>query len=219
MTVHRSKGLEADYVVVLGLCSGKHGFPAEVADDPLLDLVLAAPENHPNAEERRVLYVAMTRARRQVFLLADGGPPSEFVTELMDGDYDVEPFGRSLEADISCPRCVGGRLLRRKNARTGSLFYGCSNFPLCEHIARPCTRCGRGIPLRSGENFHCRDCGGTIKACPPATAGSMSEWAGTADSSAVRTGPTAGRRGTFRCRERQPVPQETCPHPEVADSR
>ena len=27
-TVHRSKGLEADYVVVLGLCSGKYGFPA-----------------------------------------------------------------------------------------------------------------------------------------------------------------------------------------------
>ena len=44
MTVHRSKGLEADYAVVLGLCSGKHGFPAEIADDPLLDLVRAAPE-------------------------------------------------------------------------------------------------------------------------------------------------------------------------------
>ena len=44
MTVHRSKGLEADYAVVLGLCSGKHGFPVEIADDPLLDLVLAAPE-------------------------------------------------------------------------------------------------------------------------------------------------------------------------------
>ena len=33
----------ADYAVVLGLCSGKHGFPAEIADDPLLDLVLAVP--------------------------------------------------------------------------------------------------------------------------------------------------------------------------------
>ena len=44
------KGLEADYVVVLGLCSGKYGFPTEITDDPLLDLVLAAPEAHPNAE-------------------------------------------------------------------------------------------------------------------------------------------------------------------------
>ena len=67
MTVHRAKGLEADYAVVLGLCAGKHGFPVEIADDPLLDLVMAGPEAHPNAEERRLLYVALTRARRQVF--------------------------------------------------------------------------------------------------------------------------------------------------------
>ncbi len=63
-TVHGSKGREADYVVVSGLCSGKYGFPAEIVDDPLLDLVLAAPEHHPNAEERRLFYVAVTRARR-----------------------------------------------------------------------------------------------------------------------------------------------------------
>ena len=50
-TVHRSKGLEEDYVVVLDLCSGKHGFPDEIDDDPLLDLVLAVPEGYPNAEE------------------------------------------------------------------------------------------------------------------------------------------------------------------------
>ena len=47
MTVHRAKGLEADYVVVLGLCSGRFGFPVEITDDPLLDLVMAAPEAHP----------------------------------------------------------------------------------------------------------------------------------------------------------------------------
>ena len=166
MTIHRSKGLEADYSVVLGLCSGKHGFPAEMADDPLIDLVLATPEAHPNAEERRLLYVAVTRARRQVFLLADGGPPSEFATELIDGGYDVEVFGRAPEGDVSCPRCVGGRLVRRENARGGGVFYGCSNFPLCEHTAGACPRCGTGLPIRSGEAYRCRDCGGEINACP-----------------------------------------------------
>ena len=60
-TIHGSKGLEADYAVVLGLCTGKHGFPSEIADDPLLNLVLAAPDAHPNAEERRLLYTALTR--------------------------------------------------------------------------------------------------------------------------------------------------------------
>ena len=166
MTVHRSKGLEADYAVVLGLCSGNYGFPAEIADDPLLDLVLAAPEAHPNAEERRLFYVAITRARRQVFLLADGGPPSEFVNELIDGGYDVDVFGRPPEGDVSCPQCAGGRLERRENPRSGSVFYGCSNFPLCEHITRACPRCGSGLPVRSGEAYRCRDCGGTIEACP-----------------------------------------------------
>ncbi len=166
MTVHRSKGLEADYAVILGLSAGKHGFPAEIADDPLLDLVLAAPEAHPNAEERRLLYVAITRARRQVFLLADGGPTSEFVTELIDGGYDVEVFGRPPAGDVSCPRCTGGRLERRENARSRGVFYGCSNFPLCEHTARACPRCGNGLPVRSGEAFRCRDCGGAIAACP-----------------------------------------------------
>ena len=166
MTVHRSKGLEADYAVVLGLCSGKHGFPAEIADDPLLDLVLAAPESHPNAEERRLLYVAITRAKRQVFLFAEGGAPSEFVTEMIDGGYDVEVFGRPPEADASCPRCVGGRLERRENARDGGIFFGCSNFPLCEHTARACPHCGNGLPVRSGDAYRCRDCGGTIEPCP-----------------------------------------------------
>ncbi len=165
-TVHGSKGLEADYAVVLGLHSGKYGFPAEIADDPLLDLVLAAPEAHPNAEERRLLYVAMTRARRRVYLLADGGPPSEFVTELIDGGYDVSVFGRPPEGDVSCPRCTGGRLVRRENARSGGVFYGCSNFPLCEHTVSACPRCGNGLPVKSGEAFRCRDCGGSIEGCP-----------------------------------------------------
>ena len=165
-TVHRAKGLEADYAVVLGLVSGRYGFPAEMADDPLLDLVLAVPEAHPNAEERRLLYVAMTRAKRQVYLLADGGPPSAFVVELINRGYDVSVFGRPPEDDVACPRCSGGRLERRENARNGGIFYGCSNYPLCEHITRACPRCGNGLPVRSGNAYRCRDCGGAIEACP-----------------------------------------------------
>ena len=166
MTVNRAKGLEADYAVVLGLCAGKHGFPVEIADDPLFDLVMAAPEAHPNAEERRLLYVALTRARRQVFLLAEGSSPSAFATELIDDTKHVTVFGRLPEGDVACPQCKEGRLERRENPRNGSVFYGCSNWPYCEHTGRPCPKCGTGLPSRSGTGFRCRDCGGSIEGCP-----------------------------------------------------
>ncbi len=170
-TAHAAKGLEADYAVVLGLCAGKYGFPSEIADDPLLELVLAAPESHPNAEERRLFYVALTRARRQVFLLAEGGPPSEFVNELLAGGYDVAVFGRPPEAVAHCPRCLRGRMERREKAGNGSVFYGCSNFPLCRHMARACPRCGNGLPVRAADSCRCRDCGGEIEICPACETG------------------------------------------------
>ena len=165
-TVHRSKGLEADYVVVLDLCSGKYGFPAEIADDPLLDIVLAAPEGHPNAEERRLLYVAITRAKRGVYLLADGGPLSPFITELMNDGYDVTEFGRLPESDVACPTCVDGRLERRKNTRDRRVFYGCSHYPYCEHTQPACPYCRTGLPVKTDGVFRCRDCGQSVEACP-----------------------------------------------------
>ena len=165
MTVHGSKGLEADYAVVLGLCSGRHGFPSEIADDPLLDLVLSAPDEHPNAEERRLLYVAMTRARRRVYLLADGGPPSPFVQELIEG-RGVAVFGRSPEKEAPCPKCVEGRLVHRERARDRSVFYGCSNWPYCRHRQPACPACGQGLPVAEKAGFRCRDCGQPIEACP-----------------------------------------------------
>ena len=166
MTVHGSKGLQADYVVVLGLCTGKRGFPTEIADDPLLDLVLSAPEKHPNAEERRLFYVALTRARYRVFVLADGGPPSPFVLELINGDYDVAVFGRLPEKETPCPGCVRGHLVQRENKRSKGTFYGCSNWPYCEHRQPPCPVCGKGLPVRADGGFRCRDCGQLIDACP-----------------------------------------------------
>ncbi len=166
-TIHGSKGLEADYAIVLGVITGKYAFPSEIDDDPLLNLVLAAPDAHPNAEERRLLYVALTRAKRQVFLLSEGGEsPSAFVTELTDKGFNVGVFGRMPEGDVPCPRCVKGRLLRRKNARNENSFFGCSNYPLCGYTARPCPKCGNGLPVRVGDSWQCRDCGADIENCP-----------------------------------------------------
>jgi DNA helicase IV len=69
-TIHASKGLEADHVVLLNADSGRVGFPSEIVDDPLLGLVSPDEETFQNAEERRVIYVAMTRARHTLTILA-----------------------------------------------------------------------------------------------------------------------------------------------------
>ena len=166
MTVHRSKGLEADYVVVLDLCSGNYGFPSEFSDDPILDLVLAAPEEHPNAEERRLFYVAITRARRGVYLLADSGPPSSFVTELIRDGYDVTVFGRPLDKDVACPKCEDGRLEQRENSQDGGTFYGCLNWPYCDYTQSACPICRNGLLAKAGEKYRCRDCGHSVQVCP-----------------------------------------------------
>ena len=165
-TVHAAKGLEADYVVVLGVRGGKYGFPSEIADDPLLDLVLAAPEAHPNAEERRLFYVALTRARRRAFVLVDAEASSAFAQELTEGSYAVEIFGESTETQSDCPYCGGGRLVARRNRQDGSMFYGCTNYPYCEHNERPCPACGDGRIVREGSVARCVDCGATRRACP-----------------------------------------------------
>ena len=84
MTVHRSKGLEADHIIILRAASGRMGFPSEIVDDSLLDLVLPEPESFDYAEERRLFYVAMTRARISVTVMVDQNNPSVFATELWE---------------------------------------------------------------------------------------------------------------------------------------
>ncbi|WP_418162303.1 DNA helicase IV [Pantoea vagans] len=79
MTIHASKGQQADYVILVGLQQGKEGFPAEVRKSIIEQGLLPQPEAFPDAEERRLAYVALTRARQQVFLMFDKAAPSSFV--------------------------------------------------------------------------------------------------------------------------------------------
>ncbi|WP_145559640.1 DNA helicase IV [Yersinia bercovieri] len=82
MTIHASKGQQADYVIIAGLHQGSDGFPAVARESILEDVLLPAPEDFPDAEERRLLYVAMTRAKHQVWLLQDTANPSVFIQQL-----------------------------------------------------------------------------------------------------------------------------------------
>ena len=87
LTVHQSKGLEADYVIILNNRDAKLGFPAHVKDPPLkTELIEIAEELGLDQasvnEERRLFYVALTRAKKQVILLTVDGKESSFIKEL-----------------------------------------------------------------------------------------------------------------------------------------
>ena len=85
--MHQSKGLEADYVIILNNRETKLGFPAHVKDPPLkAELVRIVGELKLDQvsinEERRLFYVALTRAKKQVILLTVDGKESSFIKEL-----------------------------------------------------------------------------------------------------------------------------------------
>ena len=90
MTVHASKGLEFDYVFITGLEEGL--FPHERFD-----------EEADNEEERRLFYVALTRAKKKVFLSYTNARmiygnrqiniPSNFIGDIDEAFISVEEEG------------------------------------------------------------------------------------------------------------------------------
>jgi DNA helicase IV len=146
-TIHASKGLEADHVVLLNADSGRVGFPSEIVDDPLLGLVSPDEETFQNAEERRVMYVAMTRARRTLTILASNARPSAFVTELVkDPAYGIAQAPGPDQEVHECGEC-GGRLLSVQG-QDGRTWYRCEHSEHCGNFLPACSECGAAHPRR-----------------------------------------------------------------------
>jgi len=171
-SVHAAKGLEADFVILVGLGEGENGFPARETTDPFRELLLPEAEPFRFAEERRLFYVALTRARHRVYLLYDIYNCSEFVRELREGGYaaTVDEFRNhpSVQPDpaaVRCPRCSAGLL----GPRAGRFGYSvrCSRYPKCNYSERGCGDCG-GLLLRMREYRVCADesCAGVHPSCP-----------------------------------------------------
>ncbi|MDB4234549.1 hypothetical protein N9852_05000, partial [Alphaproteobacteria bacterium] len=131
---HGSKGLEADFVILLDVKSGYYSFPSEIEDDPLLKLVNdeAPNEGISDPEERRLLYVALTRAKLKVHIIADAFDKSSFIEEL--SNYENVNVINDKDINIHyCDKCESGKMLLLKNTHDNSLFYACSNRPICEN--------------------------------------------------------------------------------------
>ncbi len=90
LTVHKSKGLEADYVIILQCNKDTYGFPSLVSDDPVLNYVLTKNDQYPYGEERRLFYVAITRAKVKTYILYDRRFPSVFVDEFLHPEKITE---------------------------------------------------------------------------------------------------------------------------------
>ncbi|MDT3402262.1 UvrD-helicase domain-containing protein [Mucilaginibacter terrae] len=118
-TAHGVKGMTCDYAVLLDLNSGILGFPSEMADDPMLNYLLQEGDNFENAEERRVFYVAITRARYKNFLMYNENQASKFIIELQ----------ASGSSNVRCPDCSGPMT---KRSGPHSEFYGCLHYPKCK---------------------------------------------------------------------------------------
>lgn len=129
-TAHGSKGLEAEYVFVLNVIEGMKGFPSQIQDDPVLQLAMPAPDMFPYAEERRLFYVAMTRARKQVRFFTTNANPSRFLVELVTNKNLVIEAAEG-EIPEPCPKCMTGVLVRR-NGKFGE-FLSCSRLAQCDY--------------------------------------------------------------------------------------
>ncbi|MDR0570727.1 MAG: DNA helicase UvrD, partial [Clostridiales Family XIII bacterium] len=170
MTVHGAKGLGFDNVVLLNMFEDKLGFPCQLEDDPIMKLVRFEDISMPFAEERRLFYVALTRTKNRVYILAPQRRPSRFLIELVN-DYGI-PHSPNLSMEAAdplrsrCPLC-GSPLKYEFNKNYGLGLYLCTNEPeICDfmtnhktwpHDIYKCDKCKDGymiVKVKGSEVFY-----------------------------------------------------------------
>ena len=131
LTVHQSKGLECDYIILLNCNGGTMGFPSQISDSPVLKYVLSEPDGYAFGEERRVFYVGVTRAKKHTWVLYDINKPSAFVKEFVRSLEPETESGAGIPESELCPKCRCGRIKVAKKgvAVNGNPYtvYICSN--------------------------------------------------------------------------------------------
>ena len=90
LTIHKSKGLQSDYVFIINMNNNVNGFPNKYIDHPILKYVNNYKEYYPYEEERRLFYVALTRCKKKVYLFAPKDNPSIFIKELLKFNKQIK---------------------------------------------------------------------------------------------------------------------------------
>ncbi len=81
LSVHSAKGRQAEHVLILDASEGRMGFPSQVEDPAVLNPVRLVPMV-PVEEERRLFYVALTRAKQSLDIQTCANRPSCFIAEM-----------------------------------------------------------------------------------------------------------------------------------------
>lgn len=164
ITAHKSKGLEGDNVIIINLENKITGFPNQMVDDPVLDLVLTKGDSFEFAEERRLFYVALTRTKNRLYLIVPERNSSVFCDELKK-DFSINNEALRSEKRIEiprCPKCMEGRIVKRINSYKEE-FVGCDNYPMCDFTYKSveifnrqviCNKCGSYM-IKREANGHC----------------------------------------------------------------
>jgi DNA helicase-4 len=86
-SVHRSKGLQSKAVFILDVKKGLYGFPCELENSKLLEPAIEDKIHSKEEEERRLFYVAVTRAKEDVYIYSQVGCESKFINEIKPLPY------------------------------------------------------------------------------------------------------------------------------------
>ncbi|NVN97163.1 ATP-dependent helicase [Candidatus Nomurabacteria bacterium] len=106
-TIHSSKGLEAKVVFIVGLTEGNGGFPDIWLEDRIFQIIKKANHDLLLEEERRLFYVAITRAKDKLFLITEKGNESSFLKEIPE-TFTVRTALHSksvVEEVVTCINC------------------------------------------------------------------------------------------------------------------
>jgi superfamily I DNA/RNA helicase len=106
-TIHAAKGLEAKVVFIIGLTEGNGGFPDIWLEDRIFQVIKKANHDLLMEEERRLFYVAITRAKDKLFLITEKGNESSFLKEIPE-TFTVKtsiPIKSVVEKVITCDKC------------------------------------------------------------------------------------------------------------------
>lgn len=82
LTIHRSKGLEANNIILINLEDNILGLPSKIKEEKILKYVNNTKNYYPYEEERRLFYVALTRTRNRVYMIVPKTNKSQFIKEL-----------------------------------------------------------------------------------------------------------------------------------------